>query len=73
MPLARDRQLSEGCLRAALRASQGDCNNIPYITPLLLAIGPRSPPPGGRGIFSRALLGRGLERCRYTDIYNLFI
>ena len=29
MPPARDRQLFKGCLRAALRASQSDRNNIP--------------------------------------------
>ena len=29
MPLARDWQPSKGCLRAALRASQSDRNNIP--------------------------------------------
>ena len=29
VPLVRDWQPSEGCLRAALRASQGDRNNIP--------------------------------------------
>ena len=31
VPLVRDRQLSKGCPRAALRASQSDRNNIPYI------------------------------------------
>ena len=30
VPLARDRQLSEGHPRAPLRASRGDRNNIPY-------------------------------------------
>ena len=29
VPPVRDRQLSKGCLRAALRASWGDRNNIP--------------------------------------------
>ena len=31
VPPARDRQLFKGCLRAPLRASRGDRNNIPYI------------------------------------------
>jgi hypothetical protein len=31
VPPARDRQPSEGCPRAALRASRGDRNNIPDI------------------------------------------
>ena len=30
VPPARDRQPSEGCLRAPLRASRGVRNNIPY-------------------------------------------
>ena len=30
VPPARDRQLSEGCPRAPLRASRSDRNNIPY-------------------------------------------
>ena len=33
MPLARDRQPSEGYPRAALRASRGDRNNILYSIP----------------------------------------
>jgi hypothetical protein len=32
VPPARDRQPSEGCPRAPLRASRGDRNNIPYST-----------------------------------------
>ena len=32
---ACNRQLSKGCLRAALRASQSDRNNIPYSIKLL--------------------------------------
>ena len=30
VPPARDRQPSEGCLKAPLRASRSDRNNIPY-------------------------------------------
>ena len=30
VPPARDRQPSEGCPKAPLRASRGDRNNIPY-------------------------------------------
>ena len=70
VPPTRDRQPSEGCPRAALRASRGDRNNNPYIAPPLLAISPQSPLPCGRGRLSKAFLGRGLERCRHTDIYN---
>ena len=32
MPPARDRKLFKECLRAPLRASRGDRNNIPYTT-----------------------------------------
>ena len=34
--LAYNWQLYEGCLRAALRASRGDCNNIPNTSPINL-------------------------------------
>ena len=71
VPPVRDRQLSKGYLRAPLRASRSDRNNIPYIAPPLLTIGPRSPPPYGRGIFLKTLLKRGLKRCRHINIYNL--
>ena len=73
MPLAYDRQPFKGCLRAPLRASQSNRNNIPYIAPPLLAIGPQSPLICGRGIFLRALLRRGLEKCWHINIYNLSI
>ena len=53
----------EGCLRAPLMASRGDRNNIPYIAPLFLAIGPRSPLPCGRGRLLRAFFRRGPEKC----------
>jgi len=73
MPLTRDWQPSKGYLRDALRASQSDCNNIPYIAPPLLAISPQSLSLCSKGRLLRALFGRGPERCRYTNVYILFI
>ena len=40
MPLVRDRQPSKGCLRAPLRASRSNRNNIPYIAPPFLQSAP---------------------------------
>jgi len=40
VPLARDRRLSKGRLKVVLRATQGNRNNIPYIAPPFLAVGP---------------------------------
>ena len=40
VPPAYDQQPFEGCPRAALRASQSDRNNIPYIAPPFLRSAP---------------------------------
>ena len=73
MPLVYNWQLFKGCLRAPLRAFRGDYNNIFYIISPLFIIGPQSPLLCGRGRLLRALLKRGPERYRYTNIYNLSI
>ena len=79
MPSVYNWQLFKGYLKASLRASPSNCNNIFYITPPpppplpFLAIGPQSPLPCGREKYSRTLLKRGLEKCQHTNIYNLSI
>jgi len=40
VPLARDWRLSKGRLEVALKATQNNCNNIPYIAPLFLQSAP---------------------------------
>jgi len=62
VPPARDRQPSKGYPRAALGASQRDCNNIPYIALPFLAIGPQLPLPYNKKLL-RASLEKGLEKC----------
>jgi len=61
VPLAHNWRLSKGRLGVVLRATQGVRNNIPYIAPPLLTVGPQSPLPCGREII-KAHPGRGLER-----------
>jgi len=61
VPPARDRRLSKGRPGVVLRATRGVRNNIPYIAPPFLAVGPRSLLPYSREII-RARPGRGSER-----------
>jgi len=61
MPSARNRRLSKGRLGVVLRAARGVRNNIPYITPPFLAVGPQSLLPYSREII-RTRPGRDLEK-----------
>jgi len=72
VPPARNRRPSEGRPEVVLRATQGNCNNIPYIAPPLLAVSPRSPLPCGREII-RAYPGRGSERYQRDINMPLYI
>ena len=72
VPPARDWQLSKGYLKAALRASRGDCNNIPYIAPPFLVISFWSLSLCNRRLL-RACLGKGLERYWHAAVYDLAI
>ena len=60
IPLVYDRQLSKERLEVVLGATQDNRNNIPYIAPLLLTVGPQSPLLYGREII-RACPRRGSE------------
>ena len=69
---ARDRQPSEGCLRAALRASRGTVIISLTLPPPFLQLAPDRHHLAVEG-YSRALLRRGPERYWYINVYNLSI